>query len=216
MRGKFPFLSWALERLTSEAVAAVKVNSDSDCHQCVMTREEDCADQMITLCSENAPLILYIFFQLLEKVCCICTLTSVQFAHTLLRKCPLRAELQHATRAPIQSPGHRGLGRGKNVHHQAVRPSDLLPALQGHHRGGLCLEGAAVGQWHRDPAPAVGHSRSVNVGLRRQSSACRSGLSRWGQESNLGKQNLLVFTLSSCQKLQIPKTTFGNKVLKRV
>lgn len=71
IKGKFPILSRALERLSSEAVAAAKVNSDSDpdCHQCVMTREEDCTDQMVTLCSENAPLILCLF-PTLETVCC--------------------------------------------------------------------------------------------------------------------------------------------------
>lgn len=52
----------------------------------------------------------------------------------------------HAAGAPVQSSGHRGLGSREDVHHQAVRPPDLLPALPGHHRGGLRPEGAAVGR----------------------------------------------------------------------
>lgn len=47
--------------------------------------------------------------------------------------------------APLQAAGDRRPGSRQNQHHQTLCPPELLPPLPGHHRGGLCLEGAELG-----------------------------------------------------------------------
>lgn len=59
--------------------------------------------------------------------------------------------------APLQAAGDRGPGSGQNQHHQALCPPELLPPLPGHHRGGLCFEGAELGCWDCGTAAALGY-----------------------------------------------------------
>lgn len=61
--------------------------------------------------------------------------------------------------APLQGAGDRGAGRGQDQHHQAVRAPALLPALPGHHWGGLRAQSHQLGQQDPGAAAALGHCR---------------------------------------------------------
>lgn len=69
----------------------------------------------------------------------------------------------HAAGAPAQSPGDRGPGSREDLHHKALRAPGVLPALPGHHRGGLRPQGAQLGPQDGGAAAAVGHRRCVQV-----------------------------------------------------
>lgn len=114
---------------------------------------------------------------------------------------------RHAAGAPFQSPGCRGSWCRENVYYQAVRSSDLLPALQNHHRGWLRAESSAVGQWHCDPAAAVGHSRSASALYTKKEK--KSNLLSWYFKNNLRASTYKLestltwlFCLWLCQKLE--------------
>lgn len=68
----------------------------------------------------------------------------------------------HAARTPAQSFGDRRPGSWQNVHHKALRPPGVLPALPGHHRSGLRTQSAQLGPQNSGEAAAVGHRRYVN------------------------------------------------------
>lgn len=48
-------------------------------------------------------------------------------------------------------------GRGQDQHHQALRPPAFLPALPGHHRGGLRPQGPQLGQQDAGAPATMGH-----------------------------------------------------------
>lgn len=59
----------------------------------------------------------------------------------------------------VQGSGYRRTGGRQNQHHQTLRASAFLAALQGDDRGRLCSQSDQLGQQDTGPVTAVGHRR---------------------------------------------------------